>query len=390
MKTAFVTTYDARDVRHWSGLGYFIAQALTKAGLELDYIGPLDVAPLTTLVLKAKGLWYNRIRRVRYFRAHDGILARRFARLVDAQLASRPGVEVVFSPGVIPVAFMQDRRPLAMWSDATHARVFNYYAEYSGLCAENRRDGNRIEQTALDRAAAAMFCSDWAAGSARSDYGAPAGRVHMIPFGANVEHAPDADDVDWFIHDRPAGKCRLLFIGVDWMRKGGPLAVEVAEKLNAAGLPAELTVAGCDPYPKNGSPPFVKLEGFLSKNHPAGRQRLRTLLAEHHFLILPSEAECYGLVYCEANCFGMPCLARRTGGVPTIIHDGENGQLFPVDAGADAYVTFVQKIFQNYPRYLAMARHARRHFVERLNWDVAGRRAADVLRASRNTNPMRA
>jgi glycosyltransferase involved in cell wall biosynthesis len=389
MKTAFVTTYDARDVHHWSGLGYFIARALENAGLELDYVGPLHEARTTRLLLKSKGLWYNRIRRSRYFRAHDRILARRFASLVDRALATRPQAEVVFSPGTVPVAFVRDPRPLAMWSDATHARVFDYYREYSGLCRENRRDGHHIEQSALDRAAAAMFCSDWAASSAREDYGIPSSRVHVVPFGANVENAPTQSDVDAFLAARPKDTCRLLFIGVDWARKGGPLAVEVAQRLIAAGIPTELTVAGCDPYPNGGAPEFVHVEGFLSKASTSGRQHLRTLLSEHHFLILPSEAECYGLVYCEANCFGMPCLARRTGGVPTIVHDGENGQLFELAEGAEAYADFVRTVFSDYSRYQRMARDSRRHYVDRLNWDVAGRTAADILRASRNSNPMR-
>jgi glycosyltransferase involved in cell wall biosynthesis len=85
----------------------------------------------------------------------------------------------------------------------------------------------------------------------------------------------------------------------------------------------------------------------------------------------------------------MPCLARRTGGVPTIVHDGENGQLFELAEGAEAYADFVRTVFSDYSRYQRMARDSRRHYVERLNWDVAGRTAADILRASRNSNPMR-
>lgn len=381
MKAAFVTTYDARDVLHWSGLGYFIAHALETAGIELEPIGPLSIDPLTFLTLKAKGFWYNRLKGRRYFRSHDAIIARAYARSVDRQLATMPDVDLIFSPGTIPVAYLKDRRPIALWSDATHARVFDFYAEYSDICDENRRDGHHIEQTALDRAAAALFCSDWAAESAREFYRAPASRVHMIPFGANVQRAPSEDDVQAFINERPRDRCRLLFLGVDWLRKGGPLAVEVAENLNRSGLKTELTIAGCDPYGRETPPPFVNVEGFLSKRDDAGRRHLRTLLSEHHFLILPSIAECYGLVYCEANCFGTPCLARRTGGVPTILKDGENGQLFDVASGADAYATFVLETFRDYPRYLEMAAHARRHYLERLNWDVAGRRAAEVLRA---------
>ncbi len=387
MKTAFVTTYDASEVRHWSGTGYFIARALREAGLELELCGPLSVDPLLRVLLKAKGLWFNRIRRRRYFRTHDALIARRFAAVVDAWLARRPGIELIFSPGAVPVAFLRDPRPLAMWSDATHACLFDYYSEYSGLCTSTRRDGHRIEQAALDRAAAALFCSDWAAASARDDYGMPLGRAHVVPFGANVEDPPSRADAAEFIRERPADRCRLLFAGVDWQRKGGPLAVEVAAGLEASGIPTELTIVGCDPFRAEAPPPFVRVEGFLSKSSPAGLRRLRTLFSESHFLIVPSLAECYGLVYCEANCFGTPALARRTGGIPTIIEDGVNGRLFEGSAGADAYVRAIGALFRDFPRYHGMAEAARRAFEERLNWKVAGREAARILRACPALNP---
>lgn len=388
MRVAFVTTYDPSDVHHWSGLGFFIARALSANGMELVNFGPLAIDPFALAIGRAKGLWHNRIRRRRYFRNHDALFARRYARMVDRRLRERPDIELIFSPGTVPVAFLQDRRPLALWSDATHARMFDFYAEYTGISAGNRRDGHRIEQTALDRSAAAMFASDWAAASAINDYHAPAQRVHVVPFGANLEHAPTDESVARAIEQRPRDKCRLLFLGVDWERKGGPFAVEVAAALNRAGIDTELTVAGCDPFAHGAAPPFVRLEGFLSKGDAAGNERLQALLREHHFLIVPSIAECYGLVYCEANAFGMPALARDTGGVSTIIRDGENGRLFPIAAPASEFAQAVGGIFSKYDRYLTMARQARRHFQERLNWDVAGRTAAEILRRCPAFNPL--
>ena len=38
--------------------------------------------------------------------------------------------------------------------------------------------------------------------------------------------------------------CKLLFIGSDWYRKGGDIAVEIAGSLNAMGLKTELTMLG--------------------------------------------------------------------------------------------------------------------------------------------------
>jgi len=35
LKIAYVTTYDAKDVRNWSGSGYFIWQSLVQSGIEV-------------------------------------------------------------------------------------------------------------------------------------------------------------------------------------------------------------------------------------------------------------------------------------------------------------------------------------------------------------------
>ncbi len=42
MKIAYVTTYDAADVKNWSGLGYYIPQSLKNQSLTVEYIGSLS------------------------------------------------------------------------------------------------------------------------------------------------------------------------------------------------------------------------------------------------------------------------------------------------------------------------------------------------------------
>jgi glycosyltransferase involved in cell wall biosynthesis len=389
MKVAFVTTYDASDVHHWSGLGFFISRALANAGLDIEPCGPLRLSSGLQLLLRARSFWFNRVRKERYMRNHDLLVARHHARAVDRWLAGRPDIDLIFSPGVIPVALVQDRRPLATWSDATHGVLFDYYPEYSNLSRATRRDGHRIEQTALDRAAAALFSSDWAAESARHEYGVPDVRAHVVPFGANLEQPPDDESVERSIARRLPAPCRLLFAGVDWKRKGGPFVLEVLEQLNRSRLVTELTVVGCDPFGPGQAPPFVRVEGFVSKATAEGQARLDALFREHHFLVLPSAAECYGLVYCEACAYGLPTIARRTGGVPTIIRDGENGRLFDPSAPAAEVAAAIRALFTDHGRYLSMARETRRHYRERLNWDVAGRCAADILRLCPQHNPLR-
>ena len=41
MKIAYVTTYNAADIKNWSGTGYYMAKSLREQSILLEYVGPL-------------------------------------------------------------------------------------------------------------------------------------------------------------------------------------------------------------------------------------------------------------------------------------------------------------------------------------------------------------
>jgi glycosyltransferase involved in cell wall biosynthesis len=166
---------------------------------------------------------------------------------------------------------------------------------------------------------------------------------------------------------------------VDWQRKGGPKALEIAEKLNNAGLRTELHIAGLRKPPVNPLPDFVVDHGFISKSTAEGKARLEQLIAGSHFLVLLSKAEAYGLVLCEANSFGVPDIVSNVGGIPTIVRDGVNGKLFPLQTPAADHALYIANLFSDYDRYEELALSSFEEFEQRLNWNVAARRLMQML-----------
>ena len=154
------------------------------------------------------------------------------------------------------------------------------------------------------------------------------GEGYVLSFGANLETTPTRAAVAQTIDARDRRQVRLLFIGVDG-RKGEPVAMAVTRHLNRMGIPAHLTVIGCDPQLENEDEgrQFVTRLGFLKKN-AAGQARIQEEFARSHFLIVPSIAECFGIVYCEASSFGVPSIARNVGGVASAVRNGRNGRRF--------------------------------------------------------------
>ena len=61
------------------------------------------------------------------------------------------------------------------------------------------------------------------------------------------------------------GERRLLFVGVDWKRKGGDFALRIAKRLNDRGIRAELTIVGGTPEIPEEMKDLVNVVGFVAK-----------------------------------------------------------------------------------------------------------------------------
>ena len=329
LKVAYVSVDDPLNVHSWSGLPYYIARSLQEAGFEIEYVWPLREK--WSWFYKARHAWYKFIRHQKYARNFEPGIARNLAKQVARHLRQHP-VDFVFSTSTVPIAYLDCPQPIVTWCDAIWPAMVDFYFPATGTCSRSLRQGLALDRQAVQRTSLAVYCSQWAAQAAISQCGADPARVKVVPYGANIETSHSLQNIQAMIAGRPKNVCRLLFMGVDWKRKGGDTAVAVAEELNRRGLKTELVVVGCEPQFTGAKPDWLIPLGFISKSTPEGRRRIDELFAGSHFLILPTRAEAYGLVFCEANSFGVPCIATNVGGTPTIIRNGINGQCFNPDA----------------------------------------------------------
>lgn len=376
MKIAYVSTYDAANISIWSGTGYYMARCLANQAIALDYVDTVEAR--YPLPVAAKRLVYNRLLKQRYFSDREPAILHAYARQIAGKL-SGSSADVVFSPGTLPIAYLESKRPIVFWTDATFAGMVNFYPGFHNLCQQTVRAGHAAEQSALDTCSLAIYSSEWAAQTAVDHYQTDHAKVHVVPFGANIACDRELDDIKGIVNARPTDRCKLLFLGVDWLRKGGQVALDVAVELDKAGLDTELTIVGCEPPTGSSMSGVVKPLGFVSKSTAEGAQQINTLLAESHFLILPSVADCTPIVFGEANSFGLPCLSTAVGGIPTIVKDHLNGKLFSRNAVIAEYCTYVLDLFSDYARYRELALSSFNEYTSRLNWSVAGRTVKRLL-----------
>jgi glycosyltransferase involved in cell wall biosynthesis len=381
MKVAYVTSYDARSLTSsnaWSGTGFYIAQALMNQSLHLEYFGPLEDSILLKSIRKFKRHHCELFHKKNYQKNADPLTLRSYANQV-AQKLKDTMADIVFSATIDPVAYLECDQPIVFWADATFANIQDFYPQYSNLCEDVIRDWHQMEKLALQKCKLAIYSSDWAAQSAIQDYGADPAKVKVIPFGSNTESPFTYSTIKDVIESRPTDRCKLLFLAVDWFRKGGDVAYQVAEKLNQSGLKTELTIVGCEPEIEMPFPSFVKPLGFISKSTEEGKAKIQKLILESHFIILPTMADCTPIVFCEANSLGVPCLSTQVGGIPTIVRNNINGQLFDTDAHISKYCEYIQRLFENYLDYKNLALSAFYEYQSRLNWSVSGKAVKKLL-----------
>jgi Glycosyltransferase len=230
-----------------------------------------------------------------------------------------------------------------------------------------------MEKRALANVDLAFYSSSWAAEAAVRAYGIPESKVRVIPFGANLDSEEAPADVARYIQAKSRSSCNLLFVGVDWKRKGLDVALETAAYLNQQGYPAKLHVVGAKDLDPSTLPDYVVFHGFLSKDQPEESARLKQLYETAHFLIVPSRAEAFGIVYSEASSYGVPSLSFASGGITTAIKNGENGQTFSLNADGTAFGEYVLKMMNDPAAYEALAANSFRRYQAELNWTVAGR-----------------
>lgn len=114
---------------------------------------------------------------------------------------------------------------------------------------------------------------------------------------------------------------RILFVGVDWERKGGPELVDAFKLLRTRLPDATLTVIGCSPE--------LQVEGV----EVLGRLPLEEVAEHFHeasCFCMPSRLEPFGVVFCEAMQFGLPVVSTDVGDIGSIVVEGETGHVVPV------------------------------------------------------------
>ncbi len=370
MRILFVSVQDATDVGSWSGIPYYMCRALADSGADVVLASPLRER--FGLPFKAAQAARNLLGGGRYSREREPVILNGYARQIH-EWARRTHPDLILSPSSLPVARLETSVAVVFWSDATFAGLVDYYPTFTNLSSRHCRMGNRMEAAALRRASLAVYSSDWAAETAERFYDAPADKLAVVPFGANLD-----DPGPHRSREVHGGPCRLLLVGKGWHRKGADTAVATLVELRRQGVDATLDIVGSEPPKGERLPVGVTIHPLLDKASSSDAKKIGALYRSAAFFLLPSRADCTPIVLAEAAAYGLPVVASATGGMAAMVRDGRSGHLVQLDGFAVEASRLIAQTWRG-GAHEAMATQARVLYEEQLNWASAARALLDVI-----------
>jgi glycosyltransferase involved in cell wall biosynthesis len=212
------------------------------------------------------------------------------------------------------------------------------------------------EKGVFDTAERIFTFSEWCAARIAENYDVPREKLECVGAGSNIDPALLAGERDYDAR-------HAVFIGVDFVRKGGPDLLEAFALVRKRSPEARLTIVGGAPRGELGP-------GIFSHGIYRGEENLAAILRSASLFVMPSVWEPFGVVFLEAMAAGLPCIGANLCAMPEIIGDG--GSVVPPNDPVSLARTICEYLDPSIAAQRGAAAKARYH--ANYGWDKAARR----------------
>ncbi len=196
-----------------------------------------------------------------------------------------------------------------VYTDIVHLEYdkFPYYNKWH----QNSEKWVKLEKEIYDNAEKVFVWSTNIKQTLIEKYETPADKIELIYAGSNINGNFESP----FNANKYSSK-NILFVGVDWERKGGPQLVEAFNEVLRKIPDAGLTIVGCSPKIDL---PNCTVTGKLPP------EKVGKFFNEAAVFCMPTLCEPFGIAYIEAFRFKLPVIATNLGAVPDFVIEGKTG-----------------------------------------------------------------
>lgn len=373
-KIAFLSFDNPSDRRSWSG-------TLNSEYLQLQKFYEVEwLCPKFNKVLLTFVKFFNRVRylftKKTYMPMYSSLLMSKFAmRSINKKLA-KENYALVFGVCTSTVQpFLKFNGSNIYMSDAIFSLMNGFY--FKNMNKTCIRNGNYLEKKTMKNASAVIFSSDWAKEGAIKDYKIDENKIFVVPFGANIDvseiRAKNVTAENDTIH--------ILFIGVDWNRKGGDIAVKTVYLLNKMQNKFKFVldaIGGKPDYPVDEE--VILLHEFINKNDKKQLDYFYEIINKAYLNILPTRAECSGIALIEASAYGIPSITYNVGGTLTNVRDGVTGYCLDLSCDENDFAKKILNLANDKTLYEKFAYNGKKLVNDELNWNVWGQKVHEVIK----------
>jgi glycosyltransferase involved in cell wall biosynthesis len=227
-----------------------------------------------------------------------------------------------------------------------------------------------LERTVYHNATLNFTRSSNVSRSMIEDYACSPDKVVCVYSGSNVGTNVEVDNGKY-------GKKNILFVGMEWERKGGPELVEAFKHVLQAHPTARLTIVGCSPKLNMPNCDVVGRVPIESLDHHYGRASV---------FCLPTRLDpSFPIVCLEAFAHRLPVVSTDIEGTPDFVLDGETGYL--VKCGdVERLAEVLIELIGNPEKCRSLGENGRRLVLEKYSWEKVGAEIAKNVMATLRDN----
>lgn len=243
--------------------------------------------------------------------------------------------------------FLDLRKFLVPWVHESDESFGQFLSSYMGVKGLVKRKATELFSTYLnaDACKGVIAWSHWARGGFVED-GVDRSKVHVIP--------PPFET----IQDRRTHKgCNILFIGRDFSRKGGDIALNAFDSIYHSEGSRLIYVGKLD---ESGIRRKVKEDRrIVHMASPTTRTLREDVWPVTDILLLPTRADAFAISVVEAMCRGIPVIATALPAVAEIVEHKVSGFLAPLN-NSHIFSRDLERLVQDASLRRNMGRQAKR------------------------------
>ena len=293
-----------------------------------------------------------------------------------AYLALRPQSQalqaVLFHTQVTSLfsAGLMRRLPAVISLDATplqYDALGRFYGHSPSAHSHIEGIKKRLNVRALTAARHIITWSAWTKTSLVADYGMSADKITVIP--------PGIDTIQWRF-PREIAHCNqplhLLFVGGDFVRKGGDVLLEAFQRL-APSINAVLHLVTNSTDVVEG-----RNNVCVYRNIAPNSEKLLQLFRQADIFVFPTRADCLPLAIMEALAAGLPIITTRVGALSEAVVHGETGLIVPPN-DPEALTNAINQLAADPGMRARLGSHARVAALERFDATTNYRRLLNIV-----------